>query len=172
MASSSGLRHRSSANKKTPDRKKGAESEQETTNGVSPANRLFVFTIDADTARIVRFETVDENGERRELTQAEKEALIDKGNGGRIEEVIEQTFEAGIACALEDDLGESETEAAEEAGEGPELRHLLLSQLIEHSAVGHLMKSEALDRAIFGTLIQHAVATTKPQDRAASSKAN
>jgi hypothetical protein len=172
MASSSGLRHRSPASKKTPERRKAAQNEQETTNGDPPAERLFVFTIDANTARIVRFETVDESGDRRELSQDEKTALIDEGNEGRIEEVLEQTFEAGIACALGDDLTESPIEEAEEGGQDAELRHLLLAQLIEHSPIRHLMKSEALDRAIFSTLIRHAVTTTKPQERAASSQAN
>jgi hypothetical protein len=182
MSSPSGLRHRSSARQKTADRKKGAQKAQRRTNGDPPAKRLFVFTIDANTARIVKFETVDEGGARRELSREEKAALIHKDNEGRIEEVLEQTFEAGIACALGEDLSESQAEETDEAGDEAELRHLLLARLIEHSAVRHLMKSEALDRAIFGTLIQHAVATDravarrattpKPQEHPTSAQTN
>jgi hypothetical protein len=147
MNGASRLRHRSSARHKASNRTKSAPS----------ANRLFVFTIDADTARIIKFETVDGSGERRELSQDEKTALVAKGNGERLEEVVEQAFEAGIACALSEDLGDPQTEETEETGEDAELRHLLLAKLIEQSGIKHLMTSEVLDRAIFGTLIQHAI---------------
>src|SRR5262245_58679991 len=109
MNSASGLNHRSSARQRTPDRKKTAHKEEKMSSVDPSASRLFVFTIDADTAQIVRFETVDASGGRRELSQEEKAALIKQANGGRIEEVLEQAFEAGIACALEDERVEAAT---------------------------------------------------------------
>jgi hypothetical protein len=121
------------------------------------ASRLFVFTIDADTAQIVKFERVDASGGRRELSQEEKTALIGKGGEDRIEEVLEQAFEAGIACALGDEPGEAPREETEETVEDAELRHLLLVQLMEQGGIKHFTNSEVLNRAIFGTLIQHAI---------------
>jgi hypothetical protein len=141
-------------------------------------NRLFVFTIDADTAQIVKFETVDGSGGRRELSQEEKTVLVRKSKESRIEEILEQAFEAGIACALGEELSGTQTE---ETDEDAELRHLLLAQLIEQSGIEHLMKSEAVNRAIFRTLVQHAIESartaagrraTAPQDRAASTQTN
>jgi hypothetical protein len=118
-----------------------------------PAGRLFVFTIDADTAQIVKLERVDPSGGRRELSPEEKTALIGRGGEDRIEEVLEQAFEAGIACALGDEPGEATDETDEEA----ELRHLLLVQLMEQGGIKHFTNSDVLNRAIFGTLIQHAI---------------
>src|SRR5262245_11150666 len=104
MNSAAGLRHRSSARQRAPDRRKGAQKEEKMTEADPSADRLFVFTIDADTAQIVKFESVDGSGGRRELSQDEKTALVRKGNEDRIDEVLEQAFEAGIACALGEEL--------------------------------------------------------------------
>jgi hypothetical protein len=184
MNSAPGERHRNPAKQRTPDRKKNAQKEEKMTEADPCTNHLFVFTIDADTAQIVKFETVDASGGRRELSQEEKTALVKKGNGDRIEKVLEQAFEAGIACALEEELTETQTDEPDETDDDAELRHLLLARLIEYSAFKHFMSSEALDRAIFGTLIQHAIEPAPapaaagqgtapvPQERVASAQTN
>lgn len=148
MNGASRVRHRSSARHKASNRTKSAPA----------GNRLFVFTIDADTAQIIKFETVDGSGDRHELSPEEKTALVAKGSEDRLDEVVEQAFEAGIACALREELSDPQNGEADETDEDAELRHLLLAQLIEQSGIKHLMQGEVLDRAIFGTLVQHAIA--------------
>jgi hypothetical protein len=96
--------------------------------------------------------------------------------------VLELAFEAGIACALSDELGEAQTEETDQTAEDAELRHLLLARLIDRCGLKHLMKSEALNRAIFGTLIQQAIESTRaaggrgatptPQEGAAPARTN
>jgi len=145
------------------------KDEQATETGQS-AGKLFTFTIDASTAQIVRLEAEDASGERHELSDEEKASL---------EQFVERAFEAGIDCVLGG--GEREDRAEEPADEA-ELRQLLLTPLIEHSPARRLMQREALNRAILGTLIQHAMkapaaadtsSTTGLQsDRAAPARAN
>jgi hypothetical protein len=151
MNGASRLRHRSAPRHKASNRTKSAPS----------ANRVFVFTIDADTAQITKFETLNGSGGRRELSQQEKTALVAGHDEDRIEGVLEQAFEAGIACALSEDLSDTQAEETDETDEDAELRHLLLTQLIEKSGIKHLMTTEVLNRAIFGTLIQHAIESAR-----------
>ena len=75
----------------------------------------------------------------------------------KLEEALEQAFEAGINCVLG---SEHEQDDGEESEQDSELRHLLLTPLIEHSAARRLWQREALNRAILGTLIQRSVKPT------------
>ena len=137
--------------KNAPKEEKEAKEEKMTEIEKS-AGKLFAFTIDADTAQIVKLETLDASGARHELSEEEKVSLAGEGSEG-LEELVERVFEAGIACVLGGDEREDKTE---EPAEEAELRHMLLTPLIEHSPARRLMQREALSRAILGTLIQHA----------------
>jgi hypothetical protein len=167
---------------KVPVGKKSTQKEEKMSEKMAEiapsAMKLFAFTIDANTAQIVKLETLDASGARHELSEEEK-ASLREGTEGGLEEFVERAFEAGIACVLGSGEGQDKVdESAEEA----ELRHLLLTPLIEHSAARRLMQREALSRAILGTLIQHATkepaaaesspATGTPSERAASARAN
>jgi hypothetical protein len=147
----SSLKHKVSVGKVAVE-KKTAQKEEKMTEIAQSAEKLFTFTIDARTAQVVKFETLDASGARHELSDDEKASLAADGNGG-LEEFVEQAFEAGIACVLG---GDERQENADEPGEEAELRHLLLTPLIEHSPAKRLIQREALNRAILGTLIQHA----------------
>jgi len=170
---------------KVPVGKKAAPKEEkmneEKMNEIArSAGRLFAFTIDANTAQVVKLETLDASGARRELSDEEQASLVQAASEEGLEEFFEKAFEAGIACVLGEDERQHKTdEPAEEA----ELRHLLLTPLIEHSPVKRLMQREALNRAILGTLLQRAMKkppadaegapTAGPQpDRAAPARAN
>jgi len=125
-----------------------------------PGAKLLAFTIDASTAQVVRFESLDATGERHELSDEEKASLARAGEDGRLENVVEQAFEAGIACVLGGGIGRDDTrESAEEA----ELRDLLLTPLIERSSAARLMHRDVLSRAILETLIQHSM-KSRPAD--------
>ena len=153
--------------------------EEKMTEVAQSAGKLFTFTIDASTAQVVKLEAQDASGVRRELSDEEKSNLAQAGIEGDLEQFVERAFEAGIACVLGG--GEPEDKADEPAEEA-ELRHLLLTPLIEHSPAKRLMQREALNRAILETLIQHATkapaaaeasSTTGLQsDRAAPARAN
>ena len=123
-------------------------------NGAADASeaKLLTITIDADTARVIRVEGVDSKGSRHELSSVEREVILQRVADGRVEDLVERAFEAGIACVLDDD---AEPIAADESAEDAELRHELLAPLIERSAVKHITESGVLDRAILSTLIDH-----------------
>jgi len=146
------LRSQHSAKKKTitRDRKKGPRRSE------SPAAtrevRLLTFTIDPDTASVVRFEALDPGGARHELSEEEKARLVRNGRTGELEDVLVRVFEAGIGCALGEEIG-----GTPDADEDAELRHLLLTQLFQHSTAKHLMRRDALSRAALGALIRNAV---------------
>ena len=170
---------RRNARKEEKMAKEEMTGEEKMTEVAQPTGRLFTFTIDASTAQVVKLETEDASGARHELSDEEKASLAQAGIEASLEQLVERAFEAGIACVLGD--GEREDKADEPADEA-ELRHLLLTPLIEHSPARRLLQREALNRAILGTLIQHATkapaaaegsATTGLQsDRAAPARAN
>lgn len=119
--------------------------------GPGPSAGLVAFTLDPASGRIVKVESVDASGARRELTREEKAALARRNGKSTLEDILEQTFEAGISSVLTDeaeepDLPESEEEAA--------LRRMILRPMMERSAVSRLLKREVLGRAIVATLIR------------------
>ncbi len=168
-----------SVGRKNAQKEEKMPKEEKMTEIAQSAARLFTFTIDASTAQVVKLETQDASGARHELSDEEKASLAQAGTEGSLEQFVERAFEAGIDCVLGG--GEREEKADEPADEA-ELRHLLLTPLIEHSPARRLMQREALNRAILGTLIQHATkapaaaegspATGPQSERAASARAN
>jgi len=149
--------HRASSSKhKTRDHKKLSQRESETNGTQETANRLLAFTIVAGTGEIVKCEGLDANGDRYELSEAEKSALAKEARLS-LEEVLSRAFEAGMSCVLDDADGEGLQSAAEEPeeDEDAELRRLLLTRLIERSAARHLFRRDVLSRVIFETLIEH-----------------
>jgi hypothetical protein len=161
MSSAHSSRHNNAVKQKAgvPNRKKSAQKEQKMTDTEESAGKLFTITIDANTAQIVRLESQDATGSRHELSDEEKASLAQEAQEGgedRLEDVLEQAFEAGIACVLGGAAGQDK---AQESAEDAELRHLLLTPLIEHSPARHLLRPDVLNRAILATLIEH---STKP----------
>jgi hypothetical protein len=107
-----------------------------------PVHRLMTvtITIDAESAEVVRVEGVDATGARRELSDDEKASLMKEGRDERVTALVEQAFEAGIACVL----GIEEEEETQESPEDAEFRRQLLAPLLERSGVGHLTERPAL----------------------------
>ena len=109
-------------------------------------------TIDTKTGQIIKIEGANGTRAQHELSDEEKASLAKKMGRATLEAIIEEAFEAGIACGLgevadEDEPVESEKDA--------NLRHLLLRPLIENSAAKRLMRRDVLSRAILKTLIGH-----------------
>jgi len=146
---SNGRRRRESANHKGRSRRSSHTSPAGDSN-----DRLFAFTVNPKTAEIVKWESLDSSGARHELSDAEKTRLAWTGAGEEIQDIVEKVFEAGIACVL----GDADSEPTEESAEDAELRHLLLTPLIQSSSVRRLMRREALSQAILGTLIRNSMA--------------
>lgn len=114
----------------------------------------FAVTLDAKTGTIIQIEGIDSTGARHELSKDEKAKLArDNGRVG-LEELLEQAFEAGIACVLG---GEDESVEAKEPDEDADLRRILLKPLIDESPAARLMRRDVLDRAIVETLIHHSL---------------
>lgn len=120
--------------------------------------KTITVTVDAETAKVVRVEGLDAAGAPHELSDEEKASFVTRENG-RLEELVEQAFEAGIACVLE---GDTEPDTTKESAMEAELRHLLLTPLIEHSAARHLFERTVVERALLGTLLEHSMRTAPP----------
>jgi hypothetical protein len=167
MNSAIGPRHTRTVRHRAGTRSKAARQEAKAPS--VPAGRLFTFTIDADTAYIVKFELLDASGSPREPSDEEKTTLLSELRASALEELLERAFEAGIACGLgENELAAEEITASEESDEDTQLHHLLLSWLIEHSDMKGLLQGGALGRTILETLIQHSMKqlpATRPQSR-------
>ena len=121
---------------------------------------LFTLTFDARRGEVVKFERIDPNGVRHELSETDRARLATEKNEGRLGAILEQAFEAGIACVLggtanRDDERETEEEA--------DLRRLLLRQLIEHSPAARFMRRDVMSRAALQTLIQADLAHPPPR---------
>lgn len=129
-------------------------------------DRLAV-TLDAKTGEVIQIEGIDASGTRHELSKDETASLV-KGNGRpRLEELLEQAFEAGIACMLGD---EDEADEAKEAKEDADLRRILLKPLMEESPAARLMRRDVLDRAIVETLIDHSLKSRSKSAKAGPPK--
>jgi hypothetical protein len=116
------------------------------------ASQLLVFTIDAKNGQIVKFERVDEAGAHHLVSEEEWHKLVTQGKNTAIERLLEDAFEAGIACGVGDESApEEELESEEE-----ELRRALLKPLFEHSAAARLTRRPVLRQAIVQSLIQFA----------------
>jgi hypothetical protein len=112
------------------------------------------FTLDGTTGEVVAVETVDPSGHRRELSQSEKVELEKETAAASLETLLEQVFEAGLACVLgEEDEEENSSETADEA----DLRRILLKPLMEGGPAARMIGREVLRRAIVRTLIQDTI---------------
>jgi hypothetical protein len=116
---------------------------------------LVGLTIDVAAGRVVKVEAMDGSGAARELSEDERTRLAKSEDGATLQRLLEQAFEAGIACVLGDRGGEEEPP---ESDEDAEISRMLLQSLIRRSAAERLMQREILSRAIVGTLIEQAAA--------------
>jgi hypothetical protein len=125
---------------------------------VSPTSRShrLAFTLDANTGEIIKIESADSAGQRRELSKTERLDLAKESRGAGVEALLERAFEAGIGCLLdEEDKKEDEGETEEEAG----VRQILLHPLMEKTFAAHAMRRDVLRQAIVQTLIRDIVSS-------------
>ena len=132
--------------------KPNASGRKRRTNGGRSAGKLYSFTIDSSTARVVNVETLDASGARHEISDHEKASLARK-TSERLEQALEEAFEAGIDCVLGGGKGQEERESKQDK----EIRRVLLSPLIQRSPAKRLLDREVLDRAILDTLFEHSM---------------
>jgi len=142
--------------------KSGSAKKSSGAKSSSPASEpvldpdLLTFTIQARTGQIVKIESVDSTGAHHELSDEEKTNLAKEKGKTTLEDMLEQAFEAGIACMLGDADGEDDPpESAKDA----DLRRLLLRPLLEEGAAKRLMQRDILSRAMLTTLIQNATSS-------------
>src|SRR3974390_2991251 len=109
------------------------------TSAAADDTDLFTITIKGKTGQIFKIQSAEGGGGRNELSDQERADLLKKASKDTLEALIEQAFEAGIACVLGDPIGHSE---ADESEEEADLRHLLLEPLIRQSPVQRLMQRE------------------------------
>ena len=99
---------------------------------------------------MVAVESVDDDGVRRELTAEEKAGFSKANSKVTLEDILERTFEAGIATVL----GGGDEEEEAESEEGAELRRQILRPMIAKSAARRFMKREVLRGAILDALMR------------------
>jgi len=126
---------------------------------------FLVFTLDASSGDIVRVDGLDQAGASQELSTEDKLQLA-RQNGHALNNLIEQAFEAGVACVLgspgdDNDSPESEDEAR--------VLHLLLQPLIDESATKGLINRAVPGRVVLDMLIQNAASSGSPDAGAISS---
>ena len=142
-----------SAGKQRPSDRKGV-GQKSTAHTSKSDPRQLAITINVKSGQVVKIESVNGTGTNHQLSDEEKANLANETGKATLEVLIEQAFEAGIACGLgdttrEDDLLESDKDV--------DLRHELLRSLIENSAAKRLMRRDILSRATLKTLILNAV---------------
>jgi hypothetical protein len=127
-----------------------------TTQAPSSRPQRLAFTLDAGTGEIIKIESSDSAGQRRELSKTERLDLAKESRGVGVEALLERAFEAGIASLLDDENGkEDESETEEEAG----VRQILLQPLMEGTFAARAMRREVLRQAIVQTLIQDVISS-------------
>jgi hypothetical protein len=114
------------------------------------------------------------SSKRRRNGMSEKVELEKQTPAASLESLLEEAFEAGLACVLgEEDEQESSSETADEA----DLRRILLKPLMEGGSAARMMRREVLRQAIVRTMIQDIIkhaesqsgsATASKSDRAVS----
>lgn len=148
----------------SPPRKSRRQGGHASTSEQLSRPERFTVTLDANTGEIIEIEGVDATGARHELSKNERLDLSRYNGQFSLEELLEQAFEAGIACVLG---GEDGPDEAKEAREDADLRRILLKPLIEESPAARLMRRDVLDRAIVETLLHHSL-KSRPESREGS----
>jgi len=122
-----------------------------------------VVTLNAGTGSIVKIEIVGSDGSRHELSAKEAAGFLAEHPKSTLEDVVQEAFEAGIACVLDE---VSDVSAADEgAGESREdalLHEILLGALIQRTAAKRLLSRDVLNRAMLSTIISEAPETEAP----------
>ena len=136
---------------RSADKKSSAQKSSADISEPHPDDLLTV-TIDTKTGQIIKIEGANGTRAQHELSDEEKASLAKKTGRATLEAIIEEAFEAGIACGLGEEADEDEPDESEKDAN---LRHLLLRPLIENSAAKRLMRRDVLSRAILKTLIGH-----------------
>ena len=129
------------------------EPNEKAPSSVEPAPTLFAFTIDASTGQIAGLEKVDGTGVRRLLSDQDMVSLQASKSWHTLEFIVEQAFEAGIACVLGNGDDKDESQELEDEAE---VRRTLLLPLMERSRAITLLHRGVLGQAILATALQHA----------------
>jgi hypothetical protein len=133
--------------------------------GASPSRpERFAFTFDVSTGTVIGFESVDTAGRRHKLSKSEKIDLARESNGPSLEALLENAFEAGIACVLGDDRQAKATE--HETKDDESLRRILLKPLIEESSAAQLIRKDVLRQAIVHTLMEDVIKSAESEGEA------
>jgi hypothetical protein len=138
---------------------------EEKPSSAEPGLGLFACIINASTGEVTRLEKVDSAGALRQLSEQDKAGLR---AWHPLEAVVEQAFEAGMACVLGGDETNEEQESEDEA----EARRILLLPLMEQSRTMTLLRRSPLGQAVLATALQQVTAPQSPEAEAAPRSKN
>jgi hypothetical protein len=144
--------------------------EKSTSSSSGPTLRpnLVAFTIDADSGRIVKVEKVDIAGARRDLSDEDAASLTKGRTVPTLEAIIEQAFEAGIACVLGDGIEQDE---GQESKDDAALSRLLLMPLMERTPARGLQQPEVLGKAILASAIEQTTSNRRGESKVSPKQA-
>jgi hypothetical protein len=125
-------------------------------HGRDAPEALVVVTLRAADGSVVKIEAVEPDGSRHELSASDTPRLLGERPKPTLEHLVQEAFEAGIACVLDEAAEASVDEASGESAEEVDLHDALLGSLIEHSPARHLLRREVLGSAMLGTIIREA----------------
>jgi len=117
-ASESPVEGTGTAKESQGDKPKAIEAEQ------------LVFTLCVATGQIIKVETVDSAGKRREVPTDKAVELAGKDDMKGIETALDDAFEAGIISMLDPESDAEESDASDETAEDLQLRRELLMLII------------------------------------------
>lgn len=122
-----------------------------------------VVTLNAGTGSIEKIEIVGRDGSRHELSAKEASGFLAEHPKSTLEDVVQEAFEAGIACVLDDwsDVGAAD-DGSSESREDALLHEILLGALIQRTAAKRLLSRDVLNRAMLGTIISEAPEAEAP----------
>lgn len=136
----------------------GRSPRRSSATSAKKSDALVVVTLKVSDGSIVTIESVDDGGERHELSAEAAFRLLGARPKATVEGLVQAAFEAGIACILDEKLGRASTDEADETvGESEEdsaLHDELLGALIERSPARRLLQRDVLNSALLGSLIR------------------
>jgi hypothetical protein len=121
-----------------------------------PGADTLVVTLRVGDGSVLKIEGVQADGARRELTAAEAATLLGDRPGATVQGLVQEAFEAGIVCILDDEQPGAPDEASGESQEDSMLHDELLDALIEHSPARRLLQRDVLNSALLRTIINGA----------------
>jgi hypothetical protein len=146
-----------SGGRREPDKHKSHDDAPQPTG--AGATQQLLFTLDATTHQVLKVETINRAGARRELSVRQTADLTGADDLESVESAIDEAYEAGVAEGLD--------EAGDDEDEELALDQLLVEPVAEEPVFRHGVRRLLLRRLLLRRLLRRKLAssTKAPQQR-------